>query len=124
MRTGAGSGPAGRGAGYYRARLRNRQDRRIPLKPTRRRSDDGYAMLIHPGPMSNTERQRRFRERHPGYYGRLRRRRKLAMPLVEAAVAPTPAAIATATSLANLPPMPSAPEPLSGMAFAHRAEAA
>lgn len=25
--------------------------------------------------MSNTERQRRFRERHPGYYGRLHRKR-------------------------------------------------
>ena len=26
--------------------------------------------------MSNTERQRRFRERHPGYYGRLHRKRR------------------------------------------------
>ena len=26
--------------------------------------------------MSNVERQRRFRERHPGYYGRLHRKRK------------------------------------------------
>jgi hypothetical protein len=81
-------------------------------------------MLIHPGPMSNTERQRRFRERHPGYYGRLRRRRKIVMGLAQAGVNPTPAAIATTTVIANLPPMPSAPEPLSGMAFAHRAEAA
>ncbi|MEM1011133.1 MAG: hypothetical protein AAGI46_02800 [Planctomycetota bacterium] len=29
----------------------------------------------HP-PMSNTERQRQFRERNPGYYGRLHRKRK------------------------------------------------
>ena len=28
-----------------------------------------------PAPMSNTERQRRFRERNPGYYGRLHRKR-------------------------------------------------
>jgi hypothetical protein len=30
-------------------------------------------------PMSNTERQRRFRERNPGYYGRLHRKRKAAI---------------------------------------------
>ena len=33
-------------------------------------------MLKRPGPMSNTERQRRFRESHPGYYGRLHRKRR------------------------------------------------
>lgn len=33
-------------------------------------------MLKRCAPMSNTERQRRFRERNPGYYGRLHRQRK------------------------------------------------
>jgi hypothetical protein len=33
-------------------------------------------MLLRPGPVSNTERQREFRERNPGYYGRLHRKRK------------------------------------------------
>jgi hypothetical protein len=74
--------------------------------------------------MSNTERQRKFRERHPGYYGRMRRRRKLVMTPVEASVAPTPEAIVTAAAIANLPPLPPAPQPLSGMAFADRADAA
>ena len=30
-------------------------------------------------PMSNTERQRRFRERHPGYYARLKATRRAAL---------------------------------------------
>ena len=33
-------------------------------------------MLRYRGPMSNTERQRQFRERNPGYYGRLHARRR------------------------------------------------
>jgi hypothetical protein len=33
-------------------------------------------MLLFPAPMSNTERQRRFRERNPGYYGRLHARKR------------------------------------------------
>ena len=33
-------------------------------------------MLRPSAPMSNIERQRRFRERHPGYYGRLHRKRR------------------------------------------------
>ena len=48
----------------------------------------------------------------------------MAVALVQAGVDPTPAAIATATVIANLPPLPMAPEPLSGMAFSDRAEAA
>ena len=40
------------------------------------------------------------------------------MTLVQAGIAATPATIATATAVANLPPMPPAPQPLSGMAFA------
>ena len=32
-----------------------------------------------PPPMSNAERQRQFRERNPGYYGRLHRRRTAAI---------------------------------------------
>jgi len=37
---------------------------------------DTDAEMPKPAPMSNTERQRRFRERHPGYYGRLHRKRR------------------------------------------------
>lgn len=33
-------------------------------------------MLIVRPPMSNAERQREFRKRNPGYYGRLHRKRK------------------------------------------------
>jgi len=36
-------------------------------------------MLPPVGPKSNTERQRQFRERNPGYYGRLHARRRAAM---------------------------------------------
>lgn len=39
-------------------------------------------MLKRVAPMSNTERQRRFRERNPGYYGRLHRKRKAAIRAV------------------------------------------
>jgi hypothetical protein len=35
-------------------------------------------MLIHPPPMSNNERQRRFREGNPGYYARLHARKRSA----------------------------------------------
>lgn len=35
--------------------------------------------------MSNTERQRQFRERNPGYYGRLHRKRKAEMEAYAAA---------------------------------------
>jgi hypothetical protein len=31
-------------------------------------------MLSYPGPMSNTERQRRFRKRNPGYFNRYKRK--------------------------------------------------
>jgi hypothetical protein len=33
-------------------------------------------MLVNRPPVSNTERQRQFRERNPGYYGRLHRKRQ------------------------------------------------
>ncbi len=35
-------------------------------------------MVLLPPPMSNAERQRQFRERNPGYYGRLMARRRAA----------------------------------------------
>jgi hypothetical protein len=42
-------------------------------------------MLTNRPPISNTERQRQFRERNPGYYRRLhaRRRGKASLPLVQ-----------------------------------------
>jgi hypothetical protein len=42
-------------------------------------------MLTIPPPMSNYERQRRFRERNPGYYGRLHRKRNAEMLALRAA---------------------------------------
>ncbi len=38
-----------------------------------------FPQLKRCGPVSNTERQRQFRERNPGYYGRLHRKRKAAI---------------------------------------------
>jgi hypothetical protein len=42
--------------------------------------------------MSNTERQRKFRERNPGYYGRLHAKRKLEIEAMAAARAAAQAA--------------------------------
>ena len=62
-------------------------------------------LLIKHSAMSNVERQRRFRKRHPGYYGRYHRRRKAAADRTRAimeanAQANTPAAVpATAPAL-------------------------
>lgn len=39
----------------------------------------GNVMVQYPPPMSNTERQRQFRERNPGYYGRYKRQRNAKM---------------------------------------------
>ena len=41
-----------------------------------------FCHLKRPAPMSNTERQRRFRERNPGYYGRLHRQRNAEVALL------------------------------------------
>jgi hypothetical protein len=42
-------------------------------------------MLKAVGPMSNTERQRKFRERNPGYYGRLHARKRAGVKAAPAA---------------------------------------
>jgi hypothetical protein len=47
-----------------------------PLKKACSAGDVELHMLRKATAMSNTERQRRFRERNPGYYGRLHRKRK------------------------------------------------
>ena len=47
----------------------------MALNSSRRVVDKHAHMLKRVAPMSNNERQRRFRERHPGYYGRLHRKR-------------------------------------------------
>lgn len=52
--------------------------RKLALNSLRRVVDTHENMYKRVAPMSNTERQRRFRERHPGYYGRLHRKRKAA----------------------------------------------
>jgi hypothetical protein len=46
----------------------------IQVKALRSRADVNEHMIMPFRPTSNTERQRQFRERNPGYYGRLRRR--------------------------------------------------
>lgn len=46
-----------------------------------------HHVLSRPGPVSNTERQRQFRERNPGYYGRLHRKRNAAIAAALAAEA-------------------------------------
>lgn len=51
--------------------------RQSRLKFARPRAD-GMGMLLPAQPMSNTERQRRFRQSHPGYYARLNARRRAA----------------------------------------------
>ena len=40
---------------------------------------DAMSMLKRSPPMSNVERQRRFRERNPGYYGRFHARQRAAI---------------------------------------------
>ena len=62
--------------------------------------------------MSNAERQRRFRKRHPGYYARLHGRKRAA---AKAAVARHIAAAQAATVAAATPEplaLPARPEPL------------
>jgi hypothetical protein len=51
-------------------------------------------MMIRSSPLSNAERQRMFLERHPGYYRRLRAKRRaeeLALSAAQAAAAAAPA---------------------------------
>jgi hypothetical protein len=48
----------------------------IPLQPAPARADGDVRMVKPSAPMSNAERQRQFRKRNPGYYGRLHARRR------------------------------------------------
>ena len=85
-------------ASFYRPRPRRPHSRNDRVKSARARADAQDMPMpmfqprgMHP-PMSNTERQRQFRERNPGYYGRLHRKRKaeleaMARATVEARVA-------------------------------------
>ena len=65
--------------------------------------------------MSNTERQRRFRERNPGYYGRLHRQRRapikamLAQSWAEARARAQAEAEASVTAVKRVPLMLPAP---------------
>jgi hypothetical protein len=70
---------------FYRARPRRRGIANNPINSAHRQTDARMVMLSIPPPMSNRERQRRFRERNPGYYGRLhaKRRAKIAAALAE-----------------------------------------
>jgi hypothetical protein len=60
-------------------------------------------------PMTNTERQRRFRERNPGYYGRLHCKRNAAIKASLAAKAEAKA-LATAAAIKPMLALP-APDP-------------
>jgi hypothetical protein len=62
--------------GFYRARPRRWRVWSDPIKSARASSDAGEQMLVPVQPKSNTERQRLFRKRNPGYYGRLHARRR------------------------------------------------
>lgn len=57
---------------------------------------DGFTGVRPCPPMSNTERQRRFRERNPGYYGRLHRKRNAEAAARAAQTAPPEAAASVA----------------------------
>ena len=59
---------------FYRARPRRRRVWNKPVKFARRRSDGHELMLVRTPPMSNVERQRLFRARHPGYDRRYKAR--------------------------------------------------
>lgn len=59
--------------------------------------------------MTNTERQRRFRERHPGYYGRLHRQRKARLQAYSATKALRVKAAALVAEWAKTPLMLPAP---------------
>lgn len=68
--------------------------------------------MFNTPPMSNTERQRRFRERNPGYYGRLHRRRS--------AMVTAPVAIPAAEFPRAVLLLPAPVEQLPLFTFAHR----
>lgn len=64
---------------YASRRFRYAKSVRSGLKGLRESADESVMQLNHvrpAPPVSNTERQRRFRQRNPGYYGRLHRARK------------------------------------------------
>src|SRR5262245_52380147 len=69
---------------------------------------DAHRHMIRPfSPTSNTERQRQFRKRNPGYYGRLKRRRRAELaPLVAAMQAEQAAAAAPARTEPLMLPAP------------------
>jgi hypothetical protein len=99
MRAFAQAVPPAAARGFYRACWRQRRIRNDPIKPARARADAGERMLRPSPPMSNAERQRLFRERNPGYYGRLHARQRARVKALAAqraavaqllAVKPTP----------------------------------
>jgi hypothetical protein len=79
--------------GFYRARPRRRRIRNDPVQFSRRPADGQSHMLRRPSPISNAERQRQFRERNPGYYGRLHAKRRAAVRAFAAQRAAVAAAI-------------------------------
>lgn len=63
-------------------------------------------MLVHPPSTSNTQRQREFRERNPGYYGRLHRRKRAAIQAEMARIALAAQALAVAPKPLLMLPAP------------------
>lgn len=71
-----------------------------------------FGTLKPSSPMSNTQRQRLFRERNPGYYGRLHRKRKAEAEALGAAQrAMTPTTSPHASHTPATPHIPDAPRP-------------
>jgi hypothetical protein len=76
---------------------------------TARRADGHERMLIYLGPMSNAERQRKFREANPGYFRKYHARRKAIRKHAAQRIAAE--AAATAAAGAALAPAESIPTP-------------
>ena len=101
MRPFAQSRPPVAAVAFYRTRPRCRHIRRIGRFSPRVRRPMGRYMQHPPSfqvrgtvpAMSNAERQRQFRQRNPGYYGRLHAKRRAAVRALAAAraAAATPA---------------------------------
>jgi hypothetical protein len=90
---------------------------RLSLK-TPRADADGMDMLSQAPAMSNAERQRNFRARHPGYYSRRRIKFRPTVAALTAATAPVPAADPTTLAPPAEPAVPQADAQSRALRFA------
>src|SRR5947209_10847205 len=91
------------GRRFYRARPVGGGAGDVRVMSARRAADTKGRMLELPPKMSNTERQRLFREPNPGYYRRLHAKGRAAMAAAWAQ------RLATQEAVAELPEPPAAP---------------